>query len=860
MARDLKLEVLLQAIDKVTAPLRNITRGSSAMARQLKDSRDQLKQLQAQQKDVAGFRALKAASQQTTSALAAGEAKVRDLARALAGSTAPTKAMTAELNRAKRSAQALKQQHAEQQQQLQSLRNRLGEAGISTRTLSQHEVELRQRIVGTNSAIAQQEDRLKRATVQQQRMARAQETYRKTQQLAGNMAVGGAASMANGYAMAQPLMATVGAYAPAEDAATQLKVSMMDATGKVSADFAKVTALATQLGDRLPGTTAEFQSMMTMLLKQGISAKSVLGGTGEAAAYLGVQLKLPAEQAAEFAANMQDATGTAEADMMSLMDMIQKTANLGVNPNDIIQGFSKMSPAMTLLGEKGLKTSQAMAPLLAMMTQTGMAGESAGNALRKVLQSGLDLTKVGKANKEIKQLGISLDFTNGKGEFGGLDHLFAQLDKLKKLTSVQRTSVLSTIFGDDAETLQVVQTMMDKGMAGYREVAGKMAAQADLRMRVNEQLKTLTNVMDAAAGSWTNAKAEFGAAVAPELKGLIQSLGEMANRVGAWARANPQLAGTLVKVTAGIGALAIAFGTVTISLAGVLGPLAMVKLSMATLGIKSLPLLGLLPKLGAAVRGVSIALWGLAANPVVLAITAIAAAIGVAAYLIWNNWGTLGPKFTALWDGIKATFGATMDWFAGLPARFVQFGGDILRGLASGITGALGSVKDAVVGAGESAIGWFKEKLGIHSPSRVFAELGGYTMAGLEQGIQTGQKNPFAALDQTAQGVVQKGKEISAANPFAALDSVAKAAPKAASAGNPFAALGRQPPAVDNRPALAAARPATAPAAGGNTYNITVHATPGMDPEAIGRAVAAELDRRERSQQARTRSALYDRE
>lgn len=75
MARDLKLEVLLQAIDKVTAPLRNITRGSSAMARQLKDSRDQLKQLQAQQKDVAGFRTLKAASQQTADTLAAGEAR-----------------------------------------------------------------------------------------------------------------------------------------------------------------------------------------------------------------------------------------------------------------------------------------------------------------------------------------------------------------------------------------------------------------------------------------------------------------------------------------------------------------------------------------------------------------------------------------------------------------------------------------------------------------------------------------------------------------------------------------------------------------------------------------------------------------
>ena len=102
------------------------------------------------------------------------------------------------------------------------------------------------------------------------------------------------------------------AFAPAEDAATQLKVSMMNSTGTVPEDFKKIADLATGLGDRLPGTTADFQNMMTMLRRQGISAQSILGGTGEAAAYLGVQLKMPVEAAAEFAAKMQDATRTSE--------------------------------------------------------------------------------------------------------------------------------------------------------------------------------------------------------------------------------------------------------------------------------------------------------------------------------------------------------------------------------------------------------------------------------------------------------------------------------------------------------------------------------------------------------------------
>lgn len=41
-------------------------------------------------------------------------------------------------------------------------------------------------------------------------------------------------------------------YAQAEDAAMGLKVSMMDATGKVAPEFEKINALAERLGTSLP--------------------------------------------------------------------------------------------------------------------------------------------------------------------------------------------------------------------------------------------------------------------------------------------------------------------------------------------------------------------------------------------------------------------------------------------------------------------------------------------------------------------------------------------------------------------------------------------------------------------------------
>ena len=79
----------------------------------------------------------------------------------------------------------------------------------------------------------------------------------------------------------------------------------------------------------------------------------------------------------------------------------------------------------------------------------------------------------------------------------------------------------------------------------------------------------------------------------------------------------------------------------------------MVRYGMAMMGVTGTPLLSLLPKLVMAIRTVGTALWTLAANPVVLAIAAIVAVIAGAAYLIWKNWDTIGPKLSEWWDRLS---------------------------------------------------------------------------------------------------------------------------------------------------------------------------------------------------------------
>ena len=864
MANDLQIRVLLSALDKVTAPLKRIAGGGNATARALKAARDRVKELNQQQQDISAYQRQREAVRQSAEALAKGQEKLRGYRQDLKAMDAPSAAFQKRFANVAAEVDRLQAKHTAQRTELQRLLPIMRASGVDTRDLGGAQARLQAQISSANAAIDTQKNKLERLNRTQEKLASARGKLKRGQELAGNAAMAGASSAATGAAIGGPVLGMIKAFAPAEDAATQLRASLMLSDGSVPESFKQISDLATRLGDRLPGTTAEFQEMMTMLVRQGMSAKTILGGMGEAAAYLGVQLKMPVTEAAEFAAKMQDATRTSEKDLMGLIDTIQRGFYLGVDSTNMLEGFSKISPALDIIKKEGLEAANALAPLLIQLDQTGMEGGAAGSALRKIFQMGMDTDKVGKANKGLKDKGIKLDFTDGKGEFGGMEKLYAQLDKLKGLNTETRLGVLKQVFGDDSETLTALNTMMSKGLAGYQEVQGKMKAQADLQMRVNEQLGTLSNTWEAATGAFTNAQADFGAAVAPQLKEIITWLGDLASKTGAWARENPVLAGNLVKVAAVLSAVSIAFGTVALGVAGMLGPFLALRFMLAQVGIRLPSLIGLLFNLGKTALplvATGFRLLGAAvmANP----IAAIIFGLVTAGTLLYANWSTIAPWFKGIWEEMKLgasggitgiaklildfspiglfyrAFAAVMNYFGfELPAKFTELGGMMMQGLVNGITSGLGAVKNAVMGAGESAINFFKEKLDIHSPSRVFASLGEFTMQGLAIGLGKGEGSPLAQIADTAKRIASAG---------AVALGIGTAATPALANGITF----------DDRPAMSAAAPA-APA-GGDVYNITINAGAGMDAQAIAREVQAALARIESQKAARGRSSLKDR-
>ncbi|WBV22106.1 phage tail tape measure protein [Pantoea piersonii] len=586
---NLRLQVVLSAVDKITRPFRNARDGSKELAAALKASKDDLKSLNEQAGRIDGFRKTRSQLAITEKNLAGARQEAAALAQQFAATNRPTAQQARLLEQAKSRASQLQETYNGLRLSVQRQREALSAAGIDTKQLSAAQRSLRNDAQAATGAIERQQAELRKLGERQQKLAAIRARHEKLNETRNKLAGNGAGMVATGVTTGVTLMAPVRAYSDSENAATQLAASMMGPGAKVLPEYEQINRLAVSLGDKLPGTTADFQNMMTMLRRQGMSAQSILGGLGEATAYLGVQLKMAPTDAAEFAAKLQDATQTSERDMMRLTDIIQKGFYAGVDPGNMLQGFAKISSAMNIIKMQGIDAAKVFAPLLVMADQSSMAGESAGNAYRKVFQSMMNSENIRGVNDDLKGTGVKFDFTDGKGEFGGIEKMYKQLAQIGRLNTEKKLSTIKDLFGDDAEVSQVIQIMISKGVDGYRDAAKKLETQASLRERVDASLKTLANRWDAAGGSFTNALAAIGATVAPDLKRLVDWLGDLASALGNFVQQHPQITAALFRMAAGFAIAVTAVGALSLTAAAILGPLALLRLSCSVLGIKALP-------------------------------------------------------------------------------------------------------------------------------------------------------------------------------------------------------------------------------------------------------------------------------
>ena len=106
----------------------------------------------------------------------------------------------------------------------------------------------------------------------------------------------------------------------------------------------------------------------------------------------------------------------------------------------------------------------------------------------------------------------------------------------------------------------------------------------------------------------------------------------------------------------------------------------------------------------------------------------------------WNSFTTWAKEIpskleTFFTKTIPEKWAKLQTWFEGLPDKLMEIGRNIIDGLINGITTAWENTKKAVKDFVDGFVKGFKDALGIHSPSTVFAEMGGNLIEGLWQGI-----------------------------------------------------------------------------------------------------------------------------
>lgn len=882
MAKDLVLNIIMNATDKASAAFKRLRDGGNVLAQSLNKAEAELARLDKAQAQLMKRSSLNKEINANSKAMMQNRMEAGKLYQEIEKAGKASKTHEAALKRLSAEHDKLARRQEKNREEVRKLDKSLTNAGISAKTFGHAQEQLNRKHAAAARAVEKQRAAYEKMDKATRRLHAAPMVAAGFE--AARMYLGSKAA-----AVGRTLQAPVRAYAQSETASADLRAAMMKSDGSVAAEFKQINDLAVKLGDRLPGTTADFQNLMTMLMRQGISAKAVLGGTGEAAALLSVQLKKSPEAAAEMAAKLQDATRGTEKEMVAIMDQVQRLYYLGVDDSNILGAFSTVAPALDLMKVSGEQAMKTMGPLIAMLDQSGMTGEKAGNALRKVFDRSLSVDKFEKLKK---LTGVSLDFTDGKGNFAGLDKAFDELAKLKNLTDVQLKQVLGKVWGDDAETIGALTTMIRKGKEGYEEYARKMQAQASLNQRVNDQLNTLTNLWDAASGTFTNFLAKMGESVAPELKSLTRWIAGINEKLSAWATANPKTAATLMKLAAGIGVVLAGLSAAAAVAAALVMPFAAINYAITALrfgqaiaGIGKL--LGVLKMLGSAVVWLGRLFL---MNPIGLAITVIAGAL----YLLWANWDKVKSAVITGWERIKAVLRANpmlaafmgpVGWLAALFANWDRvksaliagwewikkaFGGQnpiaaALHAAANPIGALIANfdrLKNAAVGAWE----WIKKTTGIGTPAKA-AETAVKAPTAKPGGFSAGGYTGNGGVHEAA-GIVHKGEVVFSQRDVARFGGwQAVEAIRRGGAGLLAGFADKLGFSDGNTP-----RRATVPSAprggfaaagasfGGDTVTIHIHAAPGMGEAGIADKIRRILDERDAAKRRRANSSYRDRD
>ena len=714
---------------------------------------------------------------------------------------------------------------------------------------------------------------IEKSLATQQKLAKAASWQEKNNAFRENQKGKFTSTLMTGTALAATGAGVMNTFMEQEEAANNLKISMMKADGSFG-KFNEIGKIADQLGTDLPGTKKDFYNLAQALKKQGVSDDVLIGGALKTSAQLNVLLDMDQAQGGEFLAKFMEGHGLKENELAQSADYLQRAMFAGgLNKEQMYGAMSYYSVNARQLGLTGAQNTEKMLAIQAMAGQQGLEGTSFGtnfstmldrmNKGPKMLEAASKGMKA-EAKAILDASGVKFDFWDKKGNFKGIDGMVAELEKFEKIKAKFGEEgagmVAEEIFGTEGR--RVAMILSQQGKEGLDGMLKKMREQASLQDRINQKTSTLGSALEALGGTWETAVGSVGGVFSEDIKNWAKELQGTIEKYTPFIQQHKELIKTFAGVVVGFIAFKLAMSGLGVVASSMIAPFLAVnttfkKVRAGFAVFKLTNAAGEITRFGKLVKGLGVGFsWlktgtgqlarmlkgplvqgitfvarafmamgrALLMNPIGLTITAIAAA----AYLIYDNWGTIGPWFANLWNTVSGYFSRFCSWVQGiwngalgwvsmawdsvtgyfsnlwtnitaffssgignitatilnwtplglfyqvlqpvlswfgidLPNTFSGFGKNIIDGLVNGIRNAWEGAKEIVSSLGEGIKGWFAEKLGIHSPSRVFKGYGVNVVEGLNIGVaQNAATAALAVADMATQMKQAAPKELPA--------------------------------------------------------------------------------------------------
>ncbi len=652
MSNNVKLQVLLRAVDQASRPFKSIRTASKSLSGDIRETQKSLRELNGHASRIEGFRKTSAQLAVTGQELKKARQEAAALAVQFKNTERPTNAQAKAMEAARKNASELQVKYNSLRLSVQRQRQELSQAGINTRNLAHDERGLKNRISETTAQLNRQRDALARVSAQQAKLNAVKQRYQAGKELAGNMASVGAAGV--GIAAAGT-MAGVKLLMPGYEFAQ--KNSELQAVLGVAKDSTEMAALrkqARQLGDNTAASADDAAGAQIIIAKAGGDVDAIQAAT-PVTLNMALANRRTMEENAALLMGMKSAFQLSNDKVAHIGDVLSMTMN------KTAADFDGMSDALTYtapVAKNAGVSIEETAAMVGALHDAKITGSMVGTGSRAVL-SRLQ-APTGKAWDALKELGVKTSDSKGNTRpvFTILKEMQASFEK-NRLGTAQQAEYMKTIFGEEASSAAAVLMTaastgkLDKLTAAFKASDGKTAE--------------LVNIMQDNLGGefkeFQSAYEAVGTDLFDQQEGALRKLTQTATKyvlkLDGWIQKNKSLASTIGLIVGG-----------ALALIGIIGAIGLVAWPVIT-GINAIiAAAGVMGAIFTTVGSAVMTAIGAISWPVV----AVVAAIVAGALLIRKYWEPVSAFFGGVVEGLKVAFAPVGELFTPLKPVFDWLG------------------------------------------------------------------------------------------------------------------------------------------------------------------------------------------